>query len=157
MAKESREFKVKLNSLRMSPRKVGLVADLVRGKSLAEARQQLTHCSRRAARPLGKLLEAAVAASRQNGDVSEDTLAVAQLTVGPGRTLKRRRFAAQGRVRRILKRSANITLVLRGTPGSSVEAAPNSEGKKLRRRVGRCASEAKGEVKVGAKVKPEVS
>lgn len=102
----------KLNHLRMSPRKVRLVADLVRGMDAKEAETQLKFLTKRAAGPLLKLLNSAVANASHNFDVEKDNLFVSEIQVNEGPTLKRWRARAMGRAAPIMKRGSHINLVL---------------------------------------------
>ncbi|MBI4142282.1 50S ribosomal protein L22 [Candidatus Uhrbacteria bacterium] len=101
-----------LRHLRMSPRKVRLVADLIRGLDVAEADAQLAHLSKAASLPVRKLLASAVANAEHNAKLSRDNLFVQQIFVNQGATLKRSRPRAFGRAAAIRKRSAHISLVL---------------------------------------------
>lgn len=102
-----------LKYLRISPRKVRLVANTLRGRSVPEAERVLRFLSRRAARPLEKLLSSAVANAKQNFQIiSPRELVVADIHVNSGPTLKRSRPRAFGRSSPIRKRTSHITLVL---------------------------------------------
>lgn len=103
-----------LSNLRISPRKVRLVADLIRNASVDEARQQLVHNPKRAAKSVLKLLESAVANAENNFKMDTQTLSVKSITVGPGSVLKRYRPRAFGRATTIRKRMSHVKLVLRG-------------------------------------------
>ncbi|MBI4132540.1 MAG: 50S ribosomal protein L22 [Candidatus Sungbacteria bacterium] len=105
-----------LNYLRMSPRKVRLVAQAIRGKRVPDAERALKFLSRRAASPLEKLLSSAVASARHNFQVTDpDTLVVSEILVNAGPTLKRRRARAMGRAFPIRKRTSHVRLVLETT------------------------------------------
>ncbi len=107
------KISAELNYLRMSPRKVRLVADAIRGKSVPIALKILSFAGRRSAAPLAKLLRSAVANARHNFRVTEaDSLTVAEVRVDGGPTLKRRRPRAMGRVFPIKKRTSHIHLTL---------------------------------------------
>ncbi len=98
---------------RMSPRKVRLVADLIRGKRVDEAVVILKHCKRRAARPTLKLLKSAMANARETKKVEDvDSLYVKRIFVDEGPTWKRWLPRARGRADRILKRTCHTTIVL---------------------------------------------
>lgn len=105
------EIKAKLNYLRMSPRKVRSVIDLIRGKSFIQAIGQLKFIGRRAALPILKLLKSG-ASNAKNFDLKESDLYVKKITVDEGTPLKRFRPRAMGRAFQIKKRTSNITLVL---------------------------------------------
>ncbi len=106
------EVKAKLSYLRIGPRKVRLVADIVRGWSVQEAMDHLKYMPRAAARPLFKLISSAVSNADQRGSVDVDNLYVKTICVDQGPTLKRWRPRARGRADRILKRTSHITVVL---------------------------------------------
>jgi large subunit ribosomal protein L22 len=101
-----------LKNYRQSPRKVRLVADLIRGKSVEEARLLLTFTEKRATEQLHKLLASAVANAKENDGLVEKDLRVRELRVDKGATLKRMTPRAFGRASTINKRASNITLVL---------------------------------------------
>lgn len=103
--------KAQLNYLRISPRKVRLVADLIRGLKVIEAEQQLRFCPKRAAKPLLKLLKSAIANALASGnDLSN--LYISEIRVNPGPTLKRWRARARGRSAMIRKRTSHIIINL---------------------------------------------
>ncbi len=108
------------NYIRMSPRRLRLIADVVRGLSIDRAEGQLFSISRFAAIPLTKLLHAAIANAEQNFDCVRENLYIKSIMVNEGPQLKRSRPRAFGRATPIRKRSAHITLVL----------AEHEEGKK---------------------------
>ncbi|MCG2686285.1 50S ribosomal protein L22 [Candidatus Parcubacteria bacterium] len=107
----SKEVVAKTRYIRMSPRKVGLVVDLVRGLSVVEARRRLRFSAKRAAGPVLKVLESAVANAKQTS-LKEESLVVAHATADPGPTLKRGRPGPRGRLKPILKRTSHITIKL---------------------------------------------
>lgn len=97
----------------ISPRKVRLVADEIRGFSYSEATDMLRHIPKKAAGLLDKVLRSARAnAQKQNESLSDDSLYVKKLYVDEGPSLKRFRPRARGRGVRILKRTSHITVVL---------------------------------------------
>ena len=103
--------------VRMSPRKVRLVVDQIRGKPVGVAYAILSFSKKAAAEPVGKTLRSAVANARERsldqGDVVDvDDLVVSEAYVDQGRTLKRWRAAAKGRATPIRKRSSHITVVV---------------------------------------------
>lgn len=99
----------KARHIRMSPQKVGLVLDLIRGQKIEEARRRLKFCRKRAAVPVLKTLNSAVANAAQK-EAKEEDLKVVHATADPGPTLKRSRAGARGRTKPILKRSCHITI-----------------------------------------------
>jgi large subunit ribosomal protein L22 len=105
----------KLNNCPTSPRKMRLVADLVRGKEAEKALQILRFSSKEASRRLEKLLLSAIAnwqAKNEDVDVEEADLFVQEIRVDGGTMLKRLRPAPQGRAHRIRKRSNHVTIVV---------------------------------------------
>ncbi|MFQ6057777.1 MAG: 50S ribosomal protein L22 [Anaerolineae bacterium] len=98
--------------IRMSPRKVRLVIDLVRGRDVDEALDILRFTSKAAAKPVAKVIRSAVANAEENYGLSREDLYVAHIAADGGPTLKRGRFGARGRFRPILKRTSHITVVL---------------------------------------------
>ncbi len=104
--------KATLRGLRVAPRKVRLVADLIRGKQVEEALNILLFVEKRSAKPLELLLRSAVANADQRGQVDLDALFVGSVEVDGGPTMKRFTPRAQGRATPILKRSSHITIGL---------------------------------------------
>ena len=102
----------KLNNLRISPRKVRLVADMVRGKNANNAQSVLSFCIKKGSLPIKKLLDSAIANAKNNFQIEEKDLFIYSITVDEGRTLKRWRARARGRSCRIEKKTSNITLGL---------------------------------------------
>lgn len=102
----------KLKHLRIAPRKVRLVADLIRGKSVEEARSILGFTVKRAALPLLKLLNSGVANAKNNFQADEPLLYISKITVDEGPKLKRWRARARGRAAQIQKKSSHVFLAL---------------------------------------------
>ncbi|MCL2671467.1 MAG: 50S ribosomal protein L22 [Clostridiales bacterium] len=96
----------------MSPRKVKLVCDLIRGKSVEEARAILIYTPKAATEPVLKLLNSAVANAENNLDLRADSLYVAEIAANQGPTLKRFMPRARGSASQILKRTSHISIVL---------------------------------------------
>ena len=107
------ESKAYLNYVRISPRKVSIVLDLIRGKDVKLAKAILEHTPKAACEHLIKLLNSAVANAENNHDMDVASLYVAECYVNQGPTLKRIRPRAQGRAFRIDKKTSHITLVLK--------------------------------------------
>lgn len=108
------EAKAKLRFLRLAPRKVRLVAGLIRGMKLEEAKTQLYLSKKEAARPVLKLLLSVVANAKQNHDLKEETLRVKSITVDGGPILHRWMPRAMGSAGAIAKRTSHISVVLEG-------------------------------------------
>jgi len=104
-------MKAFLKNYRQSPRKVRLVADLIKGKRVAEAFTQLKSLPKRASGPMEKLLLSAVSNSKQTG-ISEIDLFVDNVTVNKGIVLKRSMPRARGSASRINKRTSHIMITL---------------------------------------------
>ena len=115
----------KLNNCPTSPRKMRLVADLVRGKKVENALQILRFSPKEASRRLEKLLLSALAnwqAKNEDENIEDADLIVSEIRVDGGAMLKRLRPAPQGRAHRIRKRSNHVTLVV----GSKINTQSNS-------------------------------
>jgi large subunit ribosomal protein L22 len=98
--------------IRISPRKVQVVIDLIRGKSVDEALAILAYTPKAAAPVVGKLLDSAVANAENNLQLDRAGLYVAEVYANQGPTLKRYWARSHGRADVILKRSSHITIVL---------------------------------------------
>ena len=107
------EAKANAKFVRISPRKVGVVLDLIRGKDVRYAEAVLKHTPKAACEPLLKLLKSAMANAENNHNMDVSKLYVASCSVSQGPTLKRIRPRAQGRAYRINKKTSHITLVLK--------------------------------------------
>ena len=101
-----------LKDLRISPRKVKIVLDLIRGKDAALAVAILKNTPKAASLPVLKLLQSAIANAENNNHLDATKLYVSQCFVTHGRTAKRIMPRAQGRAFRILKRSSHVTLAV---------------------------------------------
>lgn len=99
--------------LRVSPRKLNLVAASIRGKRVETALNDLTFTQRRIAREVKKLLESAVANAENNHDLDVDNLVVAEAYVGKALVMKRFMPRARGRASRIEKPFSRLTIVVR--------------------------------------------
>ena len=104
--------------LRVSPQKLNLLAQLIRGKKAAAALADLEFSRKRIARDVRKCLESAIANAENNHDLDVDDLVVVEAHVGKGLVLKRHEPRARGRGGKILKPFSNLTIVVR-----EVEAA----------------------------------
>ena len=107
------ESKAYLNYVRIAPRKVSVVLDLIRNKPADLAMAILQHTPKAACEPLQKLLKSAMANAENNHNMDVSKLYVASCSVSQGPTLKRIRPRAQGRAFRINKKTSHITLVLK--------------------------------------------
>ena len=107
-----KEISAKLNHLRIAPRKVRLVADLIRGENALKALAFLDHTSQKSAGPIAKLLKSAIANAKNNFQLDDKNLRIAKITVDEGPKLKRWRPRSMGRAFGIQKKTSHITLVL---------------------------------------------
>ena len=106
------QFKAKISHLRVSPRKVRLVCDLVRGKKVQEALDLLRFTKRGCSKDLLKLIQSALSNASYKGGVDVDRLRVNTLYVDQGPVLKRSLPRARGTATPILKRTSHVTVVL---------------------------------------------
>jgi large subunit ribosomal protein L22 len=109
------EAKAVARMLRVSPQKLNLVAQLIRGKKVATALADLEFSRKRIARDVRKCLESAIANAENNHNLDVDDLVVKEAHVGKALVLKRFHARARGRGARILKPFANLTIVVRET------------------------------------------
>mgnify|MGYP001266342778 CR=1 FL=1 len=98
--------------IRISPRKVKLVIDLIRGKAVGEAISILRHTPKAASPVVEKLLNSAVANAEHNFSLDPNKLYISEIYVNPGPIMKRFQPRAHGRAARINKRTSHITLVV---------------------------------------------
>ena len=96
--------------VRMSPRKVKLVCDMIRGLDVKTAAAYLSQTSKAACEPMAKLLKSAVANAEHNQGMNADTLYVSTVFANPGSVIKRGRIASRRGFVRILKRTTHITI-----------------------------------------------
>lgn len=132
-------MRVYLKNYRQSPRKVRLVADLIRGKSVPAALTLLRVTPKRATVQLEKSLRSALANAKQKGMTDADTLTVKEIRVDKGVTLHRFLPRAQGRATRFDKHSSNIIMVL----GESKKAEVKTEKTEAKKTVKKVSPKAK--------------
>jgi large subunit ribosomal protein L22 len=113
------EAKAVARMLRVSPQKLNLVAQLIRGKKVASALADLEFSRKRIAKEVRKCLESAVANAENNHDLDVDDLIVAEAHVGKGLVLKRFHTRGRGRMGRILKPFSHLTIVVRQVEASA--------------------------------------
>ena len=120
MGKPARERTLPVNEaravtklLRVSPQKLNLLAQLIRGKKVDKALADLTFSRKRIARDVKKTLESAIANAENNHDLDVDALIVSEAYVGKGLVMKRLKPSARGRASRIEKPFAQITVIVR--------------------------------------------
>ncbi|HEX7506912.1 MAG TPA: 50S ribosomal protein L22 [Polyangia bacterium] len=99
-----------LRRFRQSPRKVRMVADMIRGQQVADAMAILNLQQRKAAKMLSKVLGSAVANATTNDKADADALRVTKITVDPGPVEKRWLARSMGRANRINRRTSNVTI-----------------------------------------------
>ena len=100
--------------VRMSPRKVGVVASLVRGRTVADALVILEHTPRRSAEAVKSVITSARANAEHNHNLKPDTLKIVEISVTPGPRLKRYRPAAHGRALQFQRKTSHIRVVVDG-------------------------------------------
>ena len=104
------EAKAHLKYLRISPRKVKILCDLIRGKDVKTATAYLSQTSTAACEPMAKLLKSAVANAEHNNQLNAENLYVSTVIANPGPILKRGRIASRRGFVRINKRTTHITI-----------------------------------------------
>ncbi len=106
------EAKASVNTVRIAPRKVRLVVDLIRGKNVGDAYAILRNTPRGATTVVEKLLKSAVANAEHNYQLDQNNLFIKEIFVGEGKTLKRMQPRSQGRGFAILKRTSHIYITV---------------------------------------------
>ena len=107
------EAKAVLRTVRVSPRKLGLVAATIRGKKVAQAVNELTFSKKRIAIDVKKALNSAIANAENNHNLDVDRLIVAEASVGKGLVMKRFQTRGRGRSAGIIKPFSHLTIVVR--------------------------------------------
>ena len=110
-------------AIRTSPRKLNVVAELIRGKDAAKALAELTFSKRRIAVTVKKVLQAAIANAENNHQLDVDRLYVAEASVGKAAVMKRFHARARGRASSIHKPFSNLTIVVRERAAEAKEKA----------------------------------
>jgi large subunit ribosomal protein L22 len=113
------EAKAVLRMLRVSPQKLNLVAQLIRGKKVSTALADLEFSRKRIARDVRKCLESAIANAENNHDLDVDDLVVSQAFVGKALVMKRFHARARGRAGRVEKPFSNLTIIVREKPAQA--------------------------------------
>jgi large subunit ribosomal protein L22 len=124
-------MKAFLKNYRQSPRKVRLVADLIKGKKTDEAIAMLDFLAKRAGFPMKRLLMSAIANAKQMG-INEENLFVKEVRVDKGLVMKRMMPRAMGSAARINKRTSHVTLALGEKVAKKVEAKKVVKAKKAK-------------------------
>lgn len=112
------EARAILRNVRVSPIKLNLVAELIRGKKVSDALTQLTFSHKRIAQDVKKTLQSAIANAENNHNLNVDALVVKEAYVGKSITMKRFHARARGRGAKILKPFSHLTIVVRESEGA---------------------------------------
>jgi len=107
------EVKAISKNIRTSPRKLRLMADLVRGKKVDEALTILKFLSSPSAQSVAKVVKSAAANAENNYEMTPSDLKITNILIDEGRTMKRFRAGPRGRVKPILKRSSHVTVIVK--------------------------------------------
>ena len=107
------EAKAVIRNIRVSPIKLNLVAQMIRGNKVGHALNQLAFSSRRIANDVRKALQSAIANAENNHNLNVDELVVSEAYVGKGLVMKRMHTRGRGRSARIFKPFSNLTIVVR--------------------------------------------
>lgn len=121
--------KASAKGVSMSPRKVGVVAALVRGHSVEDALTILSHVPRRSAVPVRKVIESVRANAENNHNLKPESLTITHISVTPGPRMKRYRPAAMGRALPFQRKSSHIFVEVDGEIRAPKKAAVKSEDK----------------------------
>lgn len=124
------EAKAKAKFIRMSPKKVRLVANLLKGLPVQKALVQLEFVNKWAKEPIAKLLNSAIANAEKNFKLDKDSLVIKSIIVNQGPVLKRWQPHAHGRATEIRKRMSHIEIVLEGQSLKKEEASLKKTDKK---------------------------
>ena len=119
--------KASAKSVRMSPRKVSVVAALVRGRTVADAITILENTPRRSAIPVKKVIESARANADNNHGLKPDSLVITEISVTPGSRFKRYRPAAHGRALPFQRKTSHIFVTVNGEARPKKVAKPASK------------------------------
>jgi large subunit ribosomal protein L22 len=111
------EVNAKSNTVRVSPRKVRLVADAIRNKSIAQAMNILSLTNKRGATVLYKTLKSVISNAVNNAKIKENMLIIKSIEIGEGPFLKRYRPSTRGRIHPYKRRSSHIRIVLETKEG----------------------------------------
>lgn len=124
-----KEVKAIAKEVSQSPRKVGLVASLVRGRTVEDAVVILEHTPKRAAIVVKKVIKSAEANATNNHGLDKKTLTIKSIQVGHGTRLKRFRPVARGQAHPFVKRTSNIHVVVEGNEKAKKKPAVKSVSK----------------------------
>lgn len=118
-----------IEGVNLAPRKVSLVAGLVRGRTVADALVILAHTPKRAAKPVAKAIESAAANASNNHGLDNKSLVIATLSVSTGTRIKRYKPASRGRALPFQKKSSNILVEVTGVAKPKKAPAKATETK----------------------------
>ena len=121
------EVRAKVKQIRVSPRKMRLVVDLIRGMKATDALNQLNFINKRATVFAKKLLNSAIANAENNFELDKNNLFIKEIRVDEGTPLKRWMPRARGRATQILKRSSHINIILGELVDSGIKTAKKQE------------------------------
>ncbi len=124
------EVRAIAKSVRVSPRKVRLVADAVRNLSIEEALHVLETAEKRAALPIEKTLKSAIANAVTNAKLEKTQLTISSIQIAEGQPLKRFHPSTRGRIHPYKKRSSHITIVVKGNPVTAKVESKKADEKK---------------------------
>jgi|AntRauTorckE6833_2_1112554.scaffolds.fasta_scaffold01395_4 large subunit ribosomal protein L22 len=144
--------KAELKNYRQSPRKVRLVADLIRGKKAEDALTLLDFTVKRSSDPLRKLLESAIANAKHNFDIPVNELFIKEIRVDEGPTLKRFRARAFGRASGIKKRTSRVFISLDKTESKDTKKTKKVEKVEKVEKITKATPKKKTTVKEATKV-----
>lgn len=119
-----------LKNFRISPRKVRVVADMIRGKTALDAKNILLHASKKAKSPIGDLLDSAVANAKNNFNIESTGLFVKEIRVDQGYVLKRSMPVSRGSAHPIKKRTSHVSIVLAPVAEKKAKALKAASGAK---------------------------
>src|SRR5689334_16038666 len=123
------EAKAVINRIRISPRKLNLVAGMIRGMSVSNAITQLSFSGKRIANDVRRALQSAIANAENNHNLNVDSLYVKEAYVGKNIVMKRMHTRGRGRSARILKPFSNLTLIVRERGEEAVQETKKPETK----------------------------
>ncbi len=146
-------IKAKANYIRISPRKVRLVADMIRGKRLGEAKDVLRFTIKKSALPILKLLNSAESNAKNNFEISPDNFYISKITVDEGPKYKRWMPRSRGQASPIQKKTSHITVVLEPLEGKIKKTKKDKKDKDVK---GKKQSEERKEKDLRSKFKKEI-
>lgn len=126
--------KASAKGVRMSPRKVGVVAALVRGRTVEDALTILSHTPRRSATPVRKVIESVRANAENNHNLKPNTLIISHISVTPGPRIKRYRPAAMGRALPFERKSSHIYVEVEGEIRTPKKPAATEKAEKPKKK-----------------------